>query len=510
MTVPGLHIDTEAATPVYRQIADGIRAALEAGRLSPGKQLPPTRDLAKQLGVNRNTVIAAYELLVDSGAATGHTGRGTFLVGPKVPAPGAAGGAHARPDAPWFGAFARAVEGPGVGSLLTVYRVATSHEGISLAGGYPASETMPVEGFARAMERVLAERGTEVLSYGPTAGYGPLRETIASEMRKRGAACEASSILITNGSQQALELTFRTLVDPGDVVLVEEPTYTGAISVLASLDARLVGVPLDAEGIRPDLLALAMERHRPRVLYVQPTFQNPTTCVMSEARRREVLAIAARYRCLVVEDDWAGDLRFDGDRLPSLWEIDGGKHVLYVSTFSKKLLPGLRVGWIAAPEPVIERLLALKQIEDCGTSPLVQAALHAFIAAGEQDDHLERVRTLYRARARVMDDAMREHFPAEARWTMPEGGLFCWVVLPEAVNGDELFAAAREKGVLVGRGSLFHVGGGGRNTLRLTFTSATEDQIREGIAILGRLLQQRWPRATAVRSAAQLEAVPIL
>ena len=498
MTVPGLKIDTAAATPVYRQIAEGIRAAVESGRLRPGTQLPPTRDLAKQLGVNRNTVIAAYDLLVEEGSAAGHTGRGTFLVGPKPPAAPLGGD-------PWFGAFARAVEGPGVGSLLNVYRVATSHEGISLAGGYPASELMPVEGFARAMSRVLAERGAEVLSYGPTAGYAPLRETIAAEM-----GCDASSILVTSGSQQALEIAFRALVDPGDVVLVEEPTYTGAISVLAALDARLVGVPLDDEGIRPDLLALAMERHRPRMLYVQPTFHNPTTRVMSEARRRELLAIAARYRCLIVEDDWGGDLRFSGGKLPSLWQLDGGRHVLYVSTFSKKLLPGLRIGWIAAPPEVFDRLLALKQIEDCGSSPLVQAALHAFLTAGGQEAHLERVRAAYRARAQAMDEAIRAHFPEGARWSVPGGGLFLWVTLPESVDGDELFSAARERGVLIGRGSLFHVGGGGRNTLRLTFASATEEQIRSGVAILGDLLQQRWPRARAGGRTRELEAVPIL
>lgn len=498
MTVPGLHIDTAAATPVYRQIAEGIRAALEAGRIHPGTQLPPTRDLAKQLGVNRNTVIAAYDLLVETGAATGHTGRGTFLTGSKPVVPPAGSDV-------WFGAFARAVEGPGVGSLLNVYRVATSQEGISLAGGYPAAELMPIEGFSKAMSRVLAERGTEVLSYGPTAGYAPLRASIAAEM-----GCDPSSILITSGSQQALELAFRVLVDPGDVVLVEQPTYTGAISVLAALDARLVGVPLDDEGIRPDLLAVAMERHRPRVLYVQPTFHNPTTRVMSEARRREVLTIAARYRCLVIEDDWAGDLMFAGERRPSLWELDGGRHVLYVSTFSKKLLPGLRIGWIAAPPEVFERLLALKQIEDCGSSPLVQAALHAFLEAGGQEMHLAKVRRAYRARAEAMDAAMREHFPEGARWSLPDGGLFLWVTLPETVDGDELFAAARERGVLIGRGSLFHVGGGGRNTLRLTFASATEEQIRSGIAILGDLLGQRWPRAKTGSRSRELEAVPIL
>jgi DNA-binding transcriptional MocR family regulator len=509
MTIPGLSIDSSAATPVYRQIAEGIQTALYDGRLTAGQQLPPTRELAKQLDVNRNTVIAAYDLLVELGVATGQTGRGTFLAGP-LGGTSAGGGAGATSGDPWLGAFARAVQGAGVGNLVTIYRVATSHEGISLAGGYPAAELMPVEAFARAMERTLRERGPEVLSYGPTAGYGPLRETIAAEMRRKGSPSDASSILVTNGSQQALELAFRAFVDPGDAVVVEDPTYTGAISAFAALGARLVGVPLDDQGIRPDLLEVALSRHRPRLMYVQPTFHNPTARVMGEGRRRDVLAVAARHRCIIVEDDWAGDLRFAGRDLPTLHALDGGQHVLYLSTFSKKLLPGLRVGWVAAPEPVFDRLLALKQIEDCGTSPLVQAALHAFIADGAQDDHLARVRAAYLSRSRAMDEAIRIHFPDGARFTRSSGGLFSWVALPETVDGDELFAAARERGVLVGRGSLFHVGGGGRNTLRLTFSSVGEEQIREGIAVLGDLLRQRWPKDRTAARERNLEAVPIL
>jgi DNA-binding transcriptional MocR family regulator len=269
------------------------------------------------------------------------------------------------------------------------------------------------------MDKTLRERGTEVLSYGPTAGYGPLRETIAQEMSRKGTPCEAASILVTNGSQQALELAFRAFVDPGDAVVVEDPTYTGAISALAALGARPVGVPLDDQGLRPDLLELALERHRPRLLYVQPTFHNPTARVMGEARRRDILAIAERHRCIIVEDDYASDLRFEGRDLPTLHALDGGKHVLDLSTFSKKLLPGLRVGWVTAPEPVFERLLALKQIEDCGTSPLVQAALAAFIASGSQEDHLARVRSAYLSRSRAMDEAIRIHFPEGARFTRP-------------------------------------------------------------------------------------------
>lgn len=508
MRIPGLRIDSAGEVPVYRQIVEGILAAVRDGRLRPGAKLPPTRDLAGQLGVNRNTVVAAYEALVAEGLAKAHTGRGTFLSSPAEPWPDGAqaGESDARQ---WFTAFSRAVEGPGVSGLLSVYRVAMSSEGISFAGSYPAMELMPVADFRRAMDRVLRERGAEVLSYGPTAGFAPLRESIAADMSAKGSRLGADGILVTNGSQQALELIFRTMLDRGDPVVLEEPTYTGALSVLSSLGARLVGVPMDDEGIRPDLLALAIERHHPRVLYVQPTFQNPTTRVMSHARRVEVLSLAARHRCAVIEDDWAGDLRFHGEELPTLHALDGGRHVIYLSTFSKKLLPGLRIGWVAAPAPVLERLQALKQIEDHGSSPLLQAALHAFLEDGGLESHLRRVRPAYRERMQIMLDGMQAHFPEGVGWTRPEGGLFLWVTLPDGLDGDDLFVAARERQVLISRGDLFHSDGSGRNAFRLTYASVQPAQICSGIATLGELIGERGS-SKAASSRRVDEAVPIL
>jgi len=506
--IPGLEVDVEGDQPVYRQIADGIRSAASAGRLPSGQRLPPTRDLARQLGVNRNTVIAAYDLLAAEGIVRSHTGRGTYLV--AAPTPGTAAPARSTParDA-WFTAFSRAVEGPGVGGLLSAYRVAIATDGISFAGSYPDKDLMPVEEFRRAMESVLRTEGVEVLSYGPTAGHHGLRESIAGAMSRRGSRITSEGILVTNGSQQALDLVFRTLLDPGDPVVVEDPTYTGALSVLHSLGARLVGVPVDDEGIRPDLLARALERHHPRVLYVQPTFQNPTARVASEARRRDVLALAARHRCAVVEDDWAGDLRLEGADLPTLHAMDGGEHVLYVSTFSKKLLPGLRVGWVAAPAPVLERLVTMKQIEDCGTSPLIQAALHAFLREGGLEQHLERVRPVYRERRDTMIRALERHFPEGVAWERPAGGLFLWLTLPDGIDSNDLHALARERGVLFNKGDLFHVDGGGRGTLRLTYAAVPVARIEAGVEILGDLVRERVPHGAAVPRQ-PLEGLPIL
>jgi 2-aminoadipate transaminase len=509
VTIPGLCIGAASDVPVYRQIVDGIRAALLDGRLKPGERLPATRDLARQLGVNRNTVVAAYDALAAEGLVASHTGRGTFAVSPTDPTAGSDVPALLPGDA-WLTSFSRAVEGPGVGGLLSVYRVAMSSDGISFAGSYPAAELMPVEPFRQALDAVLRRGGAEILSYGPTSGYLSLRDAIAEDMRRKGSRAAAEGILITNGSQQAVELVFRTLLDRGDPVVVEEPTYTGALSALSSLGARLVGVPVDEEGIRPDLLAVALARHRPRVLYVQPTFHNPTTRVMGEARRLEVLSLASRFGCALVEDDWASDLRLDGASLPTLHALDAGRRVIYLSTFSKKLMPGIRVGWVAAPPAVLERLIALKQIADHGSSPLLQAGLHEFLAGGGLDEHLRRVLPAYRERRDAMLDAMRRHFREGVAWTKPEGGLFVWVTLPPGIDSTDLSVAARDRQVLVSRGELFHFDGSGSDALRLTYASVRPAQIETGIAILGELVRER-SAARAGASARRVdEAVPIL
>ncbi len=507
--VPGLKIDEDSDVPVYRQIVDGVRAALAEGRLVPGGKLPPTRDLARHLGVNRNTVVAAYEALAAEGLVTSHTGRGTFAAEPAEPS-SEAGSPAFLAGGEWLTSFSRAVEGPGVAGLLSVYRAAMSSDGISFAGSYPAAELMPVERFRSALDTVLRRRGAEVLSYGPTSGYPALREAIAADMRAKGSNAAAEGILVTNGSQQAVELVFRTMLDRGDPVVIEEPTYTGALSVLSSLGARIVGVPVDEEGIRPDLLALALERHRPRVVYVQPTFHNPTTHVMGEARRLEVLSLAARFGCAVVEDDWASDLRFEGADLPTLHAMDGGRRVVYISTFSKKLLPGLRVGWVAAPTAVLERLVALKQIEDHGSSPLLQAALHEFLADGGLAEHLDRVRPAYRERRDIMLDALKRRLPDGVAWARPEGGLFLWVTLPAGIDSTDLFVAARERQVLISRGELFHADGSGRETFRLTYASVRPAQIETGIAVLGELIHERWGGRSENVARRVDEAVPIL
>ncbi len=498
-----LDIDLESEIPVYRQIADGVKQAARGGELDDGARLPATRDLARQLGVNRNTVIAAYDALAAEGWVRGQTGRGTFLN-----LPGHGGADADAPDA-WFTAFSRAVTGVEQGGLDSILTLATSEEGISFVGSYPAPELMPVAEFRRALERALDRHGAAALSYGPTAGLADLREAIAERMARRGSPATADEILVTQGAQQALDLTLRAFLDPGDSIVVEEPTYTGVLSVLGSLGARGIGVPLDDEGMRPDLLELALSRHRPKLIYVQPNFQNPTTVVMSEERRRRLLDLAERHRVPVVEDDWSGDLRIDGEDLPSLHALDRGRHVVHLGTFSKKLMPGLRLGWAAAPGPVLARLVQLKRAQDCGSSPLLQAALASFLRDGGLERHLAVAREAYRARRDRMIAALERHFPAEARWTRPAGGLFLWVVLPPGFDGTDLWVEAKRRGILYSRGELFHGDGSGRHTLRLTYSAATPEQIDAGIEELGALVRERMESLDPQRNR-PVEAMPIL
>jgi DNA-binding transcriptional MocR family regulator len=508
LSIPGLKIDLDSEVPVYRQIVDGVRAAALEGEMQPGHRLPPTRDLARSLGVNRNTVVAAYETLAEKGWVRSHTGKGTFLVW----RPGATTDPTRIPTEAdtWFTAFSRTADGAAAGGLQTILSMLTEGTpGISFVGSYPAPELIPADAFGKAMARALADHGTHVLAYGPTAGHPALRETIASRMRRKQMPAAADDILVTNGAQQGLEIVFRTFLDRGDAVVIEEPTYTGALSVLGALGARVVGVPMDSQGIRTDLLAVALERHHPRLIYLQPTFQNPTTLVMVEPRRREVLSLANRFRCPIVEDDWAGDLRLDGDDLPTLHALDAGHHVIYLSTFSKKLMPGMRLGWVSAPPAVMERLIEMKRVQDCGTSPLMQAALEEFLCRGGLDDHLRRIRPAYRERRDSMIAALERHFPEDARWERPLGGMFVWIRMPVGFDGNELFVAARQAGVLYSRGELFHSDGAGGNTMRLTYSSASVEQIEAGVATLGRLIQDRWPYSGQSVRHSPAETMPI-
>lgn len=370
---------------------------------------------------------------------------------------------------------------------------------ISFAGGLPAAETFPIAEFQEACEMVLAEHGAQALQYGATEGYRPLREMIARHTARYGMHVTVDNILITSGSQQALDLMGKVFLNPGDHVLVEQPTYLGALQAWNSYQAEYLTVPLDADGLCPAPLAEAL-RAGPKFLYVLPNFHNPAGVTLARERRMQVVALAEQYGVPILEDDPYGQLRYEGEHLPTLLglaaqaqaEADTPYHgdVIYLSTFSKTLAPGLRLGWVVAPIDVIQRLVQAKQGCDLHTSMLVQMVAYEVARGGFLDQHVREVRELYRARRDAMLAALRQHFPPGITWTEPQGGLFLWVTLPEQLNAAELLPAALAANVAFVPGAAFFAQGGGHHTLRLNFSCMPPERIAEGIQRLGEVIAQ--------------------
>lgn len=372
-------------------------------------------------------------------------------------------------------------------TIREILKVTAQPEIISFAGGLPAPELFPVDAVRVAAENVLARSGAEALQYGPSEGFAPLREWIAQEMRTRGVVCAPSNVLVTNGSQQVLDLAAKLLLNAGDVVLTENPTYLAAIQAFQTLEARFVPVPTDEEGLIPSALPELLRKHRPKFLYTIPNFQNPTGITLSASRRQELAAIAARESLIVLEDDPYGKLRYHGVELPPVKHWDERGQVLYASTFSKTIAPGLRLGWVVAPEEVFARLLILKQAADLHTSSFDQRIAHAYLTSNNQNEHLERIRRAYGERFAVMDEALRSHLSSAFHWTKPEGGMFLWVTGPANLDGLALLEKAIVQKVAFVPGRDFFPAEGGKNHLRLNFSNSTPERIREGVRRLGGL-----------------------
>lgn len=375
-------------------------------------------------------------------------------------------------------------------TIREILKVTAQPEIISFAGGLPAPELFPVDAVRAAAENVLSRSGAEALQYGPSEGFGPLREWIAQEMRTRGVVCASTNVLVTNGSQQVLDLAAKLLLNPGDVVLTENPTYLAAIQAFQTMEARFVPVPTDDEGLIPSALPELIRKHRPKFLYTIPNFQNPTGLTLSASRRKELAEIAARESLIVLEDDPYGKLRYRGVDLPPVKHWDERGLVFYASTFSKTIAPGLRLGWVVAPEAVFARLLILKQAADLHTSSFDQRVAHAFLTSHNQNDHLDRIRRAYGERFAIMDEALRANLSSEFRWTKPDGGMFLWITGPANLDGLALLGKAIAQKVAFVPGRDFFPAEGGKNHLRLNFSNSTPERIREGVRRLGALCRE--------------------
>jgi 2-aminoadipate transaminase len=395
---------------------------------------------------------------------------------------------------PWQRLYADRTGRMTASDIREILKVTAMPEVISLAGGLPAPEVFPIEEFRQAYDRVLTERGAAALQYSTSEGYGPLRELIAQRLRRAGSNCTPANILITNGSQQALDLLGKVLLNPGDKVLLEKPSYLGAIQAFDSYEARYALVPMDEDGMLVEGLDDLLGREQIKLIYALPNFQNPSGRTMSLERRRKLVEAATRHGVPIVEDDPYGELRFEGRDLPSLASLDEAGVVIGLGTFSKLLAPGLRLAWMAIPDEAYEMFLLAKQPADLHTSTITQMAAYEVAKDGFIDRHLEVIRSVYRERRDVMLDALEAHFPSSARWTKPEGGMFVWAELPEEVDTRDLLREAVEQKVAFVPGQSFYADGTGRNTMRLNFSNVTPDRLRVGIERLGRAIEHRLAR----------------
>jgi 2-aminoadipate transaminase len=368
---------------------------------------------------------------------------------------------------------------------------------ISFAGGLPAPDVFPVDDFSEACQRVLKEIGPQALQYGTTEGYLPLREMIARHNKRFGIHITPDNILITSGSQQALDLLGKIFINRGDRILVEDPTYLGALQAWNAYGAEYVTVPCDKEGMVTSALEDRL-RTGPKFIYVLPNFQNPTGVTLTLERRQQLVELADRYGVPIVEDDPYGQLRYEGDHLPSVVVLDGqyrsdvekpySGNVIYLSTFSKILAPGIRLAWVIAPSEVIRKLVQAKQGADLHTSTFNQIVAYEVSKGGFLDRHIHLIQRVYKERRDLMLACLDSYFPPGTDWTQPKGGLFLWATLPEGMNSADLLKLAVEEKVAFVPGSPFYACGGGQSTMRLNFSNATPEKIREGIARLGKVI----------------------
>jgi DNA-binding transcriptional MocR family regulator len=509
-----IHLDRKSDDPLYVQIANYVRRLIETDALKVGVKLPATRELAVDLGVDRTTIVAAYDELVAQGFATAHVGQGTFVAvhAPRVELHHRASmeAESASDNINWQQCFSRAARISTDWRPPDVSGYGTSEAMISFAGGMPDSSLFPIDAFRQVMHEVLRTEGQALLQYSPASGYPPLRRYLADYLVRKGIVVTETDILIVNGSQQGLDLVARTLLDPGDRVVVEGPSYPGALQIFRAYQAEVLTVPVGDDGIRRDLVEGLLHRLAPKCLYVMPTFQNPTGATVSLEGRRELLAIAAKAQVPIIEDDFHHELRYDGAPVMPLRGLDRKGLVIAVGTFSKILFPGLRVGWIVAPPEVMERLIVAKRVSDFHTSALIQAAIYHFCRRRLLDRHMERMRLEYRHRRDTLIEALRQYCPADVTWTHPQGGFSLLLTLPSGLNTQSLLPEAASAGVLYTPGTLFYSDGGGRNQLRLSFSEVPAERIAEGVQRLSRVMQAALQSKQRLRSTDRQEAPPLV
>ncbi len=454
-------LNPDEKSPLFRQLHEQMKGLIDSGVLPKGSRLPATRELAGQLGLNRTTVSAAYALLESEGLIAGHVGRGSFVTG-----------------------GARAAHEPAPASF---------------SRSRPSELLFPLEEFRKTCSEVIAsDDAASILQLGSPSGYPALRRYLLDQAREEGAARESDDILITSGCQQAFDLLQRVLSrarEQADTVLIEDPVYLGVRRVFERAGARLIGVPVGPDGIDLDSLERTIARERPRLLCITPNFQNPTGATMPLVRRQDLLRITQAAGVIVIENDIYGPLCYEGEPLPALKHLDQTGDTILLRSFSKVAFPGLRVGWVIARRGLIEELTEAKQWSDLHTDQLSQAVLLRFAESGRLEQHRRRMLVAGGERLQAALEACEKYLPAGARFTRPRGGMSLWIELPEGLDAAELLPRAEREGVTYLPARYFAVSRPQPNGLRISFAGMTPEDIRSGLAILGRIFQNELERA---------------
>ncbi len=476
-------LDAGLPTPLYVQLFEYIAGLVRTGELARGERLPATRELAGTLGLNRATIAAAYEKLENEGLITSHVGRGSFVLGPAAP-----------PRGPLdWNALLR-------GPVDPAPPLSLQEGGISFAASRPSERLFPLDEVRAACAEVMAQADLPaLLQLGSPSGYEPLRRRLLETAREAGVAGPEDEVMITNGCQQALDLIGRALLKPGDTVAVEDPVYPGLKNLFARMGARLAGIPAGASGMDVDALGRVLAAGPVRLVVVTSSFQNPTGGTLPAEARRELLRMAAAAGSVLVENDIYGDLRYSGEPLAPLKYCDGTGNTVLLRSFSKISFPGLRVGWVAAPRPLVERLVEAKQLADLHTDQLSQALLLRFLESGRLEKHLAVMIAAGAERLAATLAASRRYLPPGTQFTRPQGGMNVWVELPTPLDAGELLPRAERAGVAYLPGKYFAVARPAAGALRLCFADLDPERIREGIRILGEIFTSEMERTRGAR-----------
>ena len=493
-----ISLDPAANTPIYKQLADGIRSLVDSGTIQSGEKLPATRELAGLLGLNRTTVSAAYAVLEQSRILEGHVGRGTFIA--------------ARTSAANTNGGESTLDWESILPPLENATTASSKIGITFASSRPAQRSFPLAEFRQLTKDVIdSAEATQILQLGSSHGYLPLRRFLFEQASAAGIARASDDLIITNGCQQALDLLARLFFSENRAgnsgVVLEDPVYHGLIRVFSRAGANIISIPLDASGLDPALLEETLQQYRPRLLVVTPSFQNPTGATLPIDRRKRIVELAQRYSVVLVENDIYSELRYQGPHLPTLKELDESSNTILLRSYSKVSFPGLRVGWVIAPQPLIARMAEAKQLSDLHSDQLSQAVLLRFAQSGELLRHLERTRAAGSDLLTCVLDACARFLPTGSRFTRPTGGMSLWVELPAPLLAESLLRRATERGVDFLPGRYFSARRPHARGFRLSFGGLTPDEIVRGLKILGEAAQAEL--ATLTQSA-PLEPVAAL